>query len=168
MELDDRSLGAASRIRWGAGMSLGLLGMWLLLDGVESWPLGAAAGLVGGWVGSVLVPGRPLRLHPIRLIGFFGFFVDQSLRGGIDVAWRALQPDMPIQPGFVEYPVSLPPGPPTTLMMAVVSLLPGTLSADFDAEQNVLCVHVLAPEMASSLEPLEQHILRLFALETNE
>jgi multicomponent Na+:H+ antiporter subunit E len=153
------------RIAWGLQVFLVLAGTWLLLGGAGAWHVGLPAALAGAVAGTWLVPGEPYRWRPLRLLGFVAWFVLASLRGGLDVAWRAFRPRMPLAPGFADYPLSLPAGPPRTLMLSVVSLLPGTLSADLDAERNLLCVHYLAPEMAAALAPLERRIAHLFGLE---
>jgi multicomponent Na+:H+ antiporter subunit E len=151
-------------IAWGLQVFLVLAGTWLVLGGPEAWHVGLPAALAGAAAGTWLVPGEPYRWRPLRLLGFFAWFVLASLRGGLDVAWRALRPRMPLAPGFADHPLRLPAGPPRTLMLSVVSLLPGTLSADLDAERNVLCVHYLAPDMAAGLAPLERRIAHLFGL----
>ncbi|HRQ63519.1 MAG TPA: Na+/H+ antiporter subunit E [Xanthomonadaceae bacterium] len=152
-------------IAWGVQVFLVLSATWLALDGIGAWPVGLAAALLGAATGVWLVPGESYRWRPLRLLAFLVWFVGASLRGGIDVAVRAFQPRLPIEPGFHDYPLSLPPGPPRTLMLSVVSLLPGTLSADLDPERNHLCVHCLAPEMAAGLKPLERRVARLFGVE---
>ena len=52
------------------------------------------------------------------------------LKGGVYVAWRAFDPRMPITPELIEYPLRLPPGLPRVILVNMVSLLPGTLSAE--------------------------------------
>jgi multicomponent Na+:H+ antiporter subunit E len=153
------------RAAWGAQVFVVLAVVWLALDGAGAWPVGLLAALGGACAGALLVPGEPYRWRPLRLGAFFLWFVQASLRGGIDVAWRAFLPRMPLQPGFIDYPLSLPAGPPRTLMLSVVSLLPGTLSVDLDRDGHVLCVHFLTPDMGTGLKPLERRIAWLFGLE---
>jgi multicomponent Na+:H+ antiporter subunit E len=86
----------------------------------------------------------------------------RSLLGGVDVARRALHPDLPIAPGLIEYPLRLPPGLPQVFMANTVSLLPGTLSAALD--RSVLTVHVLDRRTGflADLKTVEQSVARLF------
>ena len=56
-------------------------------------------------------------------------FLRQSIGAGIDVAWRALDPRLPLRPGFVVYPVSIPPGTARNVFTTLTSLLPGTVPA---------------------------------------
>lgn len=136
--------------------------LWLVLDGTRSWPLGlfvaAAAALTVGW----LADGPPLVLSPLRLLAFAGFFVIESLRGGLDVAWRTLHPKLPIDPRFFDFDVALPRGPATTLLISTISLLPGTLSAELKRDEHVLVVHSLAGDGRESVERLQRRIAPLF------
>jgi multicomponent Na+:H+ antiporter subunit E len=117
-------------------------GWWLLTEGRG----GIAAGLVVAAAATVaslrLAPGRPPRLKPVGVARFVPYFLWHSLRGGIDVAWRALHPALPIQPDMREVELRLPPGPARTFFAGVVSLLPGTLSVHLG--ERALAVHVLS------------------------
>jgi multicomponent Na+:H+ antiporter subunit E len=57
-------------------------------------------------------------------------FLWQSLRAGLDVALRALHPRVPLQPGFVDYPVQLPRGSARNAFELISSLLPGSVPTD--------------------------------------
>src|SRR5262249_53359216 len=48
---------------------------------------------------------------------------------GADVAWRALDPRLPLRAGFVAYPVRFPPGSARNTFTTLTSLLPGTVPA---------------------------------------
>jgi len=84
--------------------------------------------------------------------------------GGLDVAYRALHPSLPINPGLIEYPLQLPIGVAQVMMLNTVSLLPGTVSANLT--QNNLTVHVLDSEsnLLPQLIAIEKRIARMFAL----
>lgn len=165
MDAGSLSITQRGRWRWGLQVFVVLAAVWLALNGVAAWPVGFLAATLGALAGALLVPGDPYRWRPLRLLGFLAWFVGASVRGGLDVAWRAFQVRVTIDPVFVDYRLSLPAGPPRTLMLSVISLLPGSLSVDLDREHNVLCVHLLAPGMESGLKPLEQRIAHLFGLE---
>jgi len=110
-----------------------------------------------------LVPG-PWRLHwsPEGLARFVPFFLFQSLRGGLDVACRTFHPRLPLNPSLVRYPLRLEQSPAQVFMANVVSLLPGTLSADL--EGSVLTVHALdiGLPVTEQLQTLESRVARLF------
>jgi multicomponent Na+:H+ antiporter subunit E len=68
-------------------------------------------------------------------------FLRQSVLAGADVAWRALDPALPLRPGFRRCGVGLAPGPGRSAFCAYSSLVPGTLVAG--AELDALCLHCL-------------------------
>jgi len=134
---------------------------WALTDGTAgSWWIGAPA-VAGAVIISVtLVP--PLGLVWREVMGFVPFFLWHSLKGGVDVAWRAFHPRLPITPELIEYPLRLPPGLPRVILVNTVSLLPGTLSAELGGQ--VLKVHVLDSlgDFLAELEALEQRVGCMF------
>ena len=134
---------------------------WVLTDGTAgSWWIGAPA-VAGAVIISVtLVP--PLGLVWREAMGFVPFFLWHSLKGGVDVAWRAFHPRLPITPELIEYPLRLPPGLPRIILVNTVSLLPGTLSAELGGQ--VLKVHVLDSlgDFLAELEALEQRVGCMF------
>lgn len=157
--------GRAARVAWAWRSSVVLLVVWLLLSGLEAWRVGALVALAGGVAGALLAPGVASPWRPWRLPGFFGYFLKASLLGGLDVAGRVFARRVDVQPCFAHYRISLPPGPPRTLMVSLVSLLPGTLSADLDAGSRRLLVHALAPAALDTLAGLEQRIATLYGLQ---
>jgi multicomponent Na+:H+ antiporter subunit E len=66
----------------------------------------------------------------------------QSVVAGTDVARRALDPRLPLRPGFVPYAVKLAPGASRNTFCTLSSLLPGTLPAGTD-ERDALLIHCL-------------------------
>ena len=105
----------------------GFFGFWLVLTGADTGDLAA------GKVAAVAATWASLRLMP---------FLRQSIAAGIDVAWRALDPRLPLRPGFVVYQARLPPGTRRDTFCAIMSLLPGTLPCG-PAEGNGLTIHCL-------------------------
>jgi multicomponent Na+:H+ antiporter subunit E len=154
----------ADRSVWALEVFVLLLVIWLGLNGFDRFVVGllaaAAGGLLAGWLASE----RPYGWRPHRLVAFAFFFVVESLRGGFDVAWRALHPALPIEPSFLRFRHGLPEGQPRTLMVSVLSLLPGTLSTDLVDDGRTLVVHVLTAEAIESVERLRARISWLFAL----
>lgn len=86
----------------------------------------------------LLPPGLPVRIG--SLLWQMPHFIYQSLVGGIDVAWRAFAPSMPINPGWIAIRVDLPEGGRVALG-GELSLMPGTLAAGTNGD--ILLVHVL-------------------------
>ncbi len=133
---------------------------WALTDGsAESWWIGVPAVACATIVSVVLVPTTGLVWWEV--LRFIPFFLWYSLKGGVDVARRALHPRMPIMPEIIEYPLRLPHGLPQVMLMNAISLLPGTLSVDF--EGRMLKIHVLdgLDDFLPELEALERHVGRM-------
>ncbi|WP_019594320.1 Na+/H+ antiporter subunit E [Thioalkalivibrio sp. ALM2T] len=138
--------------------------LWWVLAGSAALlqPLALLAIVLAGSASLLLPAGRPLPLRLRALPGLLGFFLRHSFLGGLDVARRALDPRLPIDPAFVSYRTGLAHGPPLTLFMAVISLLPGTLSIRL--EGRLLTLHVLdrKADTRAALVALEQHIRAAF------
>jgi multicomponent Na+:H+ antiporter subunit E len=121
-----------------------LFGFWLVLTGAEVGDL--AAGLVAAgaatWASLRLMPAQDWNLRPIMLGKFVLHFLHQSVVAGTDVALRALDPRLPLRPGFVVYQAQLPSGTKRNTFRAIMSMLPGTLPCG-PAEGNGLTIHCL-------------------------
>jgi multicomponent Na+:H+ antiporter subunit E len=146
-----------SRLVWS------VLVWWVLTGGVaDSWLVGAPAVLAAALLSSCMLP----RLHVSALgaLRFCGFFLAESLRGGFDVATRALHWRLPLDPGVVRHRsrTSLPAA--RVAVANTASLLPGTLVVDQDEAD--LYVHALdaGPEVRESLAASEQRVADLFSL----
>ena len=122
----------------------GFFCFWLVLTDADPGDLaaGLAAAVAATWASLRLMPAQQWSLRPIKLAGFVLHFLRQSIVAGVDVALRALDPRLPLQPGFVVYPARLPPGMKLDTFCAIMSLLPGTLPCG-PAEGNGLTVHCL-------------------------
>jgi multicomponent Na+:H+ antiporter subunit E len=86
-------------------------------------------------------------LRPFKLARYALRFLRQSVTAGVDVAWRALDPRMPLQPGFITYRPQLPAGRTLNAFYTVSSLLPGTLPSGTDASGGdaIHCLDVTQP-----------------------
>lgn len=140
--------------------------LWLLLTrgDAASWVVGFPVILLALWARTALLPGPLLRVHPPALLLFIPEFLMLSLKGGIDVAQRAFSRSVRLAPDLLEYPVRLPPGAARVFFMNLISLLPGTLSADIQGD--VLSVHVLDREQdtRADLARLEKRVARIFSV----
>jgi multicomponent Na+:H+ antiporter subunit E len=122
----------------------GFFGFWLVLTGADAADLaaGSIAAVAATWVSLRLMPAQQWSLRPIKLAGLVLHFLRQSIAAGTDVALRALDPRLPLRPGFVVYQARLPPGTKRDAFCAIMSLLPGTLPCG-PAEGNGLTIHCL-------------------------
>jgi multicomponent Na+:H+ antiporter subunit E len=129
-----------------------------------SWGVGAPVVLLAAWVAAWVLPWPRRWVSPLGLAGFLGWFVRSSVRGGLDVAWRALAPSMPLAPGFVELRTTLPEGAGRVLLADLMSLLPGTLTVE--VTDDVLLLHGLevGPAVEADFRELESRIARLLGV----
>lgn len=155
-------LSVRERLLWGQQLFVALLVMWLALNGFERWLLGLLTSLAGGALAAWLAVRAPATVAPLQVPVFAAFFLSESLKGGVDVAWRALHPALPIEPQFGRFRLDLPRGQPRTLMVSVLSLMPGTLSAELLDGGRTLVVHALTPKGLASVHVLHARIRRLF------
>ena len=138
---------------------------WVVSEGAGSWAFGIPVILLAAATGRFLQPARGMRLHPLALVHFLGFFLYESLRGGVDVSRRALSPRMPLAPALIEYRLRLPAGAPQVFLVDTLSLLPGTLSTAL--RDDVVCLHVLDAGMPieRELRRVEGYVAALFGVE---
>ena len=124
--------------------ALGFFVLWMVLTGGTPADLvaGVIATCAATWVSLRLLPPSKGRVRPTALVGLALRFLRQSMVAGVDVARRALDPRLPLQPGFVTYQVGLEPGPARHLFTTLMSLLPGTVPAG-SAGTGALLIHCL-------------------------
>jgi multicomponent Na+:H+ antiporter subunit E len=149
--------------------ALSFLVIWVILIGTE--PLDVIVGLSGAaaatWVSLLLVPaGRgPVPLLAVALL--IARLPVQSFLAGVDVARRALDPRLPLHPGFVSVPTRLPPGSTRNAFRALMSLQPGSLPVSTEAEGEILvhCLDMNQP-VAAQMAAQETVFLRLLGQTT--
>jgi len=123
-------------------------GFWLILYGVKSpdFIVGVFAAIAATWASVLLLSPGEWRFDLIALSKLVARFAFQSIVAGFDVAWRALDPRMPLRPGFVNYRVRFPPGATRNTFATLTSLLPGTVPAGNQNGQIVYhCLDVDQP-----------------------
>ncbi len=156
----------AGLLRSAAVRGTGFLVLWAMLSGGDA--AGLAAGVVAAaaatWASLRLLPPAGGRLRPVPLARLVWRFLSQSVIAGADVARRALDPRLPLRPGFVVYPVGLPEGPARHAFAGLMSLLPGTVPTGTDASGGLLihCLDVGQP-VAAQLAAEEALFVRVIA-----
>ncbi|WP_160142001.1 Na+/H+ antiporter subunit E [Nitrincola tapanii] len=150
---------------------LALLFWSLLSEGaLSAWLLGLPACLLAAWLSLRLSPTpetadpmQSARLCLFALPSFLLYFVQASCVAGLDIARRTLDPKLPLHPSVFTYPTELS-GLPLWCLMGVISLLPGTLSLNW--QPNCLEIHCLdqPDKAAAELVQVENRIRRLFTL----
>ena len=83
--------------------------------------------------------------HPLRYWHFFACylprFIWECFKANIDVAYRILHPNMPINPGIVKVKTTLKTDTALTFLANSITLTPGTLTVDIDKDNGILYVH---------------------------
>jgi multicomponent Na+:H+ antiporter subunit E len=139
-----------------------LLGLWLALCGAAPSNLGAGAAtaVAATWMSLRLLPSGRSRPSPAALASLVLHFLGQSVIAGADVAWRALDPRLPLKPGFVPYRAVSLSGTARNTFAVLTSLLPGTVPIGDESGQLVYhCLDVDQP-VASQLATEESALSR--------
>ena len=141
------------------------VGVWLILCGgnLASLLVGGPTIAIALFVWELNRNPESIVLRPLRLIGFAPFFLNESLRGGIDAASRAFSGRPRLSCGMISFETFLPE-PARVFFATVVGLLPGTLTAQ--VAENSLLVHTLdhTKAVAQDLRLLEARVAYLFAI----
>jgi multicomponent Na+:H+ antiporter subunit E len=139
----------------------GLLWLMAAEGNTSAWPLAVLA-IAGATAASLwLLPPKVLPpISPGGLLRFLAWFVHQSLAGGFQVAWLAVQPRLNLRPALIELPLTLPPGLPRLLFTAALSLMPGTLGVRLHGD--TLLVHVLDRQQPLQTEELAERVAAVF------
>ena len=128
-------------------LSLLLLVLWMLLNNTAT-----PGHLVLGAVLGIVIPLFTRRFWQQRLaVGHFstvmhlaGRVVLDIIRANFSVAKVVLGPRRAIRPMFVKVPLDVDSDFAVSLLASVISLTPGTVSADIDVENRFLLVHALS------------------------
>ena len=131
-------------------------GLWLALSG-HFEPLllslgllsAAAVSFVSRRMGIIDAEGQPLELMP-GLLRYAPWLAKEIVRACIDVAWRIVQPSLPIQPTIIRVPANQRTVTGRVSFANSITLTPGTISLDVLEKQ--IEVHALTAESAADLE----------------
>jgi multicomponent Na+:H+ antiporter subunit E len=150
---------------------------WVLADGdASSWTLGVPAIGLALLVTHVVrseppapdtatetAAAPPVRFRLRALPAFAAFFVSRSVLAGVDVARRTLAPSLPLAPAERTLTTDLPAGLPRVLLVATLSLMPGSLGLSL--EEDVVTLHLLddTHDMLADVRATERRIAALFA-----
>lgn len=99
-----------------------------------------------------------------ELFGFIGFFIIETFLAGLDVAYRAFHPKLPLVPGIFSYTLQLPKPSSKVFFVWIVSLLPGTASVSL--QENRVLIHVLDTRQfhRERFEAIEDRAARLLLI----
>lgn len=136
---------------------------WVLAEGrLDGWGVGVISVLLATSLSLLLSPPAPGGLLWRRLPGFAWFFLMESLKGGLQVAWLAFRPTGRLAPDLLALSLHLPPGPQQVLLVNTLNLLPGTLGVEL--QEETLHLHVLDTRqpIAEEVRAVQARIARLY------
>ena len=170
MERQDEHDAADSIWRIAAARAAWFAALWFALSGfhLADVPAAIIAVAAAAWTSLRLLPPGGARPSATALCALAFRFFRQSLIAGVDVAWRALDPRMPLRPGLVTYGVRLPPGPARNAFLTLMSLLPGSLPA-LQEDGGKIAIHCLdaAQPVAAQMAEEEKLFIRALGIDRN-
>lgn len=163
--------------RWPA-IGVVFAAVWLFVRGVALTPervaeellIGLAVGIPLAYAfrrfyADEIALGRVVRVLPATL-AYLAVFVKELVVANLDVVYRVLSPSLPIEPDVVAVPLRVESDPAITTIANSITLTPGTLTMDYDADSNTLYVHgITGRDEASLVEPIrtwEDYALVIF------
>jgi len=96
---------------------------------------------------------------------YLAVFLRELVTANVEVAYRVLSPSMPIDPDVIAVPLRVESDAAVTTIANSITLTPGTLTMDHDAETNTLYVHAIAGETDAVVAPIrtwEDYAIRIF------
>lgn len=146
-----------------------LFAFWILLSAYfDAFHLlaGAACAMIVGVLSHDLLFTRPVRggvrtlLHFIHYCGWL--FIEIWL-AGLDVAYRVLHPDLPVDPQVITFETPFSDDIVRTVFANSITLTPGTITVDVTG--STFTVHALTREAARDLtegRSIEKRVHRMF------
>jgi multicomponent K+:H+ antiporter subunit E len=134
-------------------VSIGVLLVWLLLVGAVSTGqvlLGALLGVLLPLVTERLRPERARMRSPMVAARLASTVLWDIVLSNIDVARRVLGRESRIQPGFVWVPLDIQNPYGIATLAGIITMTPGTLSADLTPDRRHLLVHCFHLEDAAA------------------
>ena len=129
--------------------------LWLFVRGVEltvaavagQFLVGLAVGLPIAYsfrrlYGDVIDVRRSLRVVPYALL-YLLVFAREVIVANVDVAYRVLSPEMPIDSEVILVPLRVETDLGVTTIANTITITPGTVTLDYDPAENALYVHVI-------------------------
>ncbi len=143
--------------------------VWMIMAGGQLADVapGIVVAVLATWVSMVLLPLDPgfAEVRPLAVLRLALRFVWGSIVAGLDIARRAFSPSLPLKPGYLNYPVGLPPGTSRNLFTSVTSLMPGTLPSGTDESGRLIyhCLDVEQPVLQELRQEEAQFVAALGA-----
>jgi len=128
------------------------LALWLLLDEgkLAGLVIGLPAAALTTWISLRLLSPSRVRLRPMAVLSLSWHFVWSSVVAGVDVAWRAFHPQLPLRTGFVTCECKIPAGTRRDFFLSMSSLMPGSLPVEEGVDGRIVlhCLDTTQPLIA--------------------
>jgi len=142
-------------------MFLVALAAWCLLSwsvSIQHLAVGVVVSLiVAVSVGDLFISRPHMMTHPVRWLNLVFVYAPllawECVKANFDVAYRVLNPGLPVRPGIVRIRTSLRSDTGLTFLANSITLTPGTMTVDVDADEGILYIHWIN---VSSDDPAER------------
>lgn len=125
-------------------LSAALLLCWLMLNQSASpgnWLLGGALAMAVPWFTERLRPDKPRFKAWGTVLGLGGVVLKDIVLSNVEVARRVLGPETALSPGWVWVPLDIRDPHGIVALAGIITLTPGTLSAELSEDRRHLLVH---------------------------
>ncbi len=96
---------------------------------------------------------------------FIVFYLAELVKANFYIAYIILSPKMKTQPGFIEFPLKIKSPAGLLLFSNLISMTPGSLSAEISEDKKTLLIHALmindGQKAMDEFENIQKRILRL-------
>lgn len=144
-----------------------LLLWWIVSENLPgSSGLGLVAILAALAASLYLLPPGTSKIRVGPLLGFFLYFVWNSLLAGLQVTRLALRGPEALNPAMLDLELALPAGPPVLLLVNAIGLMPGTLGVALTGKR--LRLHTLDARLPveAEIRALEDRIRPIFGVQS--
>jgi multicomponent Na+:H+ antiporter subunit E len=143
--------------------------LWVFVSGnslapqvvVTTFIVGTAVGMPVAYVFRRLYDeefrvGRLVTIVPY-IVAYILIFLKEVIVANVDVAYRVLAPNMPLEPQVILVPLRVETDLGITTIANSITITPGTITLDHDPEENALYVHMIdGRDPHEVVEPIRQ------------
>lgn len=122
--------------------------VWVLLNWMPDWQhllIGVFVSIFVIYLTGDLFPAKFNSLFDVKryfwALYYIPVFMYECIKANLDVAYRVIHPDLPINPGIVKIKTDLKSDIALTFLANSITLTPGTMSVDIDRVNGILYIH---------------------------
>ena len=148
-------------------LSAALLLCWLMLNqsgSAGNWLLGSALAVAVPWFTERLRPDKPHLKAWGTVLSLGGVVLKDIVLSNVEVARRVLGPEAVLSPGWVWVPLDIRDPHGIVALAGIITLTPGTLSAELSEDRRHLLVHAFnlgdAPALVADIKQRYETPLR--------